>query len=93
MFALLKRPSGFLPLVMSSAVLLAIVASILTGVHDSDEGTAAHLFQIFIPLQVPIIAFFGLTWMPRSRRAALEVLALQIGLALVPVAIVFLLHL
>jgi hypothetical protein len=93
MLALLKRPSAFLPVAMSSVVLLSILVSILARVHDTDEGIAAHLFQILMPLQVPIIAFFAIKWLPRTRKEALEVLALQCGLAIAPFAIVFALRL
>ena len=89
LFGLLKRPSAFLPIAMSSVVLLSMLISALAQVHDADEGAAAHLFQLLMPLQVPIIAFFAITWLPRARWPALNVLALQCGFALVPIAIVF----
>jgi hypothetical protein len=95
MLALLKRPSAFLPPAMSLFVLALIVAHIARfgAVREADEGTEAHLFQILMPAQVPIIAFFAIKWLSRGRRQALEVLALQVGAALAVIALVFFLEL
>jgi hypothetical protein len=64
---------------MSAAglALVLIHAAIYGIVHDANEGTSAHLFQILMVEQVPIIAFFAITWLPQSPRPALLVLALQ----------------
>ena len=58
-------------------------------VHEADEGTSAHLFQILMVLQVPIIAFFAIKWLPRTPRPAVQVLALQIGAIVAAFAAVF----
>ena len=94
MLALLKRPSAFLPVAMSSVVLALILAHIARfGIApEPDEGTAAHLFRILMPAQVPIIAFFAIKWLPRSRTRALEVLALQLGAVAAILAVVFFLR-
>jgi len=77
--SLLKRPSAFLPIAMSLAALALVLGSIaIFGVvHEADEGTAAHLFQLLMAGQVPIVAYFALQWLPRAPRPALRVLALQ----------------
>ena len=59
------------------------------GMHQPDEGTAAHLFQLLMPAQVPIVAYFAITWLPRAPRQALAVLALQTGVAVAIFAAVF----
>lgn len=61
--SVLKRPSAYLPLIMSAAGLaLVLVHAARYGiVHDADEGTSAHLFQILMVAQVPIVAFFAIT--------------------------------
>lgn len=76
---LLKRPSAYLPLTMPAAGLaLVLVHAARYGiVHEADEGTSAHLFQILMVAQVPIVAFFAITWLPQSPKPALVVLALQ----------------
>jgi len=44
-------------------------------------------------LQIPIVAFFAIKWLPRTPRQALWVLALQAGAALAALAPVFILNL
>ena len=92
---MIRKPSAFLPVVMSCAVLamLFITFARFGIVHEADEGTAAHLFQILMAGQLPIIAFFALKWLPQFPRQALEVLALQAGAALAACAPVFILKL
>jgi hypothetical protein len=77
--SLLKQPSAFLPIAMSLAALALVLGSIaIFGVlHEADEGTAAHLFQLLMAGQVPIVAYFALKWLPRAPRQALGVLAMQ----------------
>jgi hypothetical protein len=88
---LLKQPSAYLPVAMwlvSLALVLGHAAMYGTA-HQSDEGTAAHLFQLLMAAQVPIVALFALKWLPRSPRSALLVLTLQAGAALAAFAAVF----
>jgi hypothetical protein len=61
--------------------------------READEGTAAHVFQLLMIAQVPIVAFFAIKWLPRAPRQALQVLALQAGAVLAALAPVFLLNL
>ena len=88
--SLLKQPSAFVPLLMSAAAFLLIIAVVSTvGVtHPQDEGAPAHIFQLLLLLQVPIVGFFALKWLPQSPRPALLVLLLQIGAAVLAVATV-----
>jgi hypothetical protein len=91
---MLKRPSGFLPVVMSCAALaVVLVFLILHGpAPQPDEGTAAHTWQLLMAGQIPIIAFFAIKWVRLSPRRALPVLALQVGAALAAMIPVYLLH-
>lgn len=86
--AILKQPSAVVPLVMSMSAFMLILAVLSTvGVtHQQDEGTPARIFQLLIVLQVPIVVFFALKWLPRSPRSALIVLVLQAAAALMAVA-------
>jgi len=92
---LLKQPSAFLPVAMSSAALATVLAHVVMfGVaREADEGTAAHIWQILMAAQVPIVAFFAVKWLPRIPTQALQVLALQAGAALAALAPVFFLGL
>ncbi len=93
--ATLKHPSAFVPLVMSLAALSLVVGHIaMFGVaREADEGAAAHLWQLLMAAQIPIIAFFAITWLPRNPRQALLVLALQLAAGLAAAAPVFILKL
>lgn len=92
---ILKQPSAWIPIVMSLAILTMVLGIItISGVvYHEDEGTAAHIFQIWLVLEVFMIAFFAIKWLPRAPRQALSVLALQIAAALAACAPVFLLGL
>ena len=93
-FSMARQPSAVVPLAMSGAALaIVIVHIVLFGVaRQEDEGTAAHLWQLLMAGQLPVVAFFALKWLPRSPRQALLVLALQTGAALAALAPVFLLN-
>ena len=77
----LRHPSGFLPIAMSLTALALVVGHIaLFGiVHEADEGTAAHIFQLLMAGQMPMVLFFALTWLRRDPRRAWWVLLLQAG--------------
>jgi hypothetical protein len=99
--AILKHPSAFLPLAMSVAALAVIgVAATYSILHyghglvrEPDEGTAAHLWQLLMAGQLPVLAFFAIKWLPRAPRPTLWVLALQAGGVLAAMAPVYFLHL
>ena len=89
--SLMRQPSALFPLVMS-LVALAIVlahAAMFGVVHEADEGTPAHLFQLLMVGQVPFVAYFGIKWLPQHPRQALQVLALHVAAALAAFASVF----
>jgi len=86
--SLLKKPSGFVPVLMSVAALSLLVGYIVTGPHApnlvtengvtrEDEGAAAHIWQLLMGLQLPIIFFFAVRWLPRQPKAAVMVLVMQ----------------
>lgn len=77
--ALLRQPAGYLPVAMSLGALAMIVWYVASHgvVSQPDEGAQAHLWQFLVVGQVPFIAYFALTWLPRATRQALIVLALQ----------------
>jgi drug/metabolite transporter (DMT)-like permease len=75
----IKEPSALLPLIMSFVAIAIVVghAAVFGIVHEADEGTPAHIFQLLIALQVPIVAFFAAKWLPQAPKQALLILALQ----------------
>ena len=90
----LKHLSAFLPIAMSLlAVAIVLIHIVLVGTaRQPDEGTAAHLWQLLMAGQLPIILFFAVRWLPQSPRSALPVLALQATAAVAALAPVYLLH-
>lgn len=91
---MLKHPSAFLPVAMSLGALATVLGYLaLHGpAPQADEGAAAHIWQLLMAAQAPIVLFFATKWVPRSPRQAVPILALQIGAALAAMAPVFLLH-
>ena|SRR5438105_620289 len=92
--SILMNPSAFLPVAMS-LVALAIVATFIAlygTAPQQDEGAAAHLWQLLMAGQAPIMLFFAIKWLPRSPREAAIIMALQMAAALGAMAPVFLLH-
>lgn len=79
--ALMRQPTGYLPVAMSLGGLGMVVWFVAAhGVlHQPDEGAQAHLWQLLVAGQVPLIAYFTFGWLPRARRPALVVLALQVA--------------
>jgi hypothetical protein len=80
MNATIRQPSAFLPVAMSLVALALVLGHIaLFGVvHKTDEGAAAHIWQILMAVQVPIIAFFAIKYLFQRPKQALLILALQI---------------
>ncbi len=82
--SLLNRPSAVIPIAMSLAALAIVLGySAIFGVaRQTDEGTAAHLWQLLMAGQLPIMAYFAIKWLPSQPRRALPVLGFQLGAAL-----------
>lgn len=92
---MMKHPSAFLPVAMSLAALATVLGHVVMfGVaREADEGAAAHIWQLLMAGQVPVVAFFALKWLQRTPREAIRVLALQAGAVLAALAPVFFLNL
>jgi len=90
----LRRPSAFLPVAMSlGALAVVLVYLALHGpAPQADEGAAAHIWQLLMAGQIPIVLFFAIRWLPERPREAIPVLLLQIVAALAAMVPVFLLR-
>ncbi len=93
--AMVRKPSAFLPIMMSLTALALVLGhvALFGAVQEADEGTAAHLWQLLMAGQAPVLAFFAIKWLPRAPRPTTYVLFLQAGAALASMAPVFLLNL
>ncbi len=96
MNSIIKHPSAWLPIVISLLVLATILITITVSGPPSpqpDEGVGAHLFQIWLALEVLMIAFFAIQWLPKKPEEAVLVLVIQIVAVLAACAPVFYFHL
>jgi len=93
--SLFRRPSAFVPPVLSLAAIMVVVGEV--GIHgamrDADEGAAAHLWQLLMAAQVLVMGFFLVKWLPRAPRPAMAIFVLHLAAALVALAPVYFLHL
>jgi len=78
---------------LAAFLVVAVDLSIYGGTRQADEGAAAHIWQLLVGGQIPLVGFFLIKWLSRSPRAALRILGLQVAAAFVAVAPVYLFHL
>lgn len=88
--SLLKQPSAWIPIAMSLAALTLLLGyvAIFGIVHSEDEGAPAHIFQLIMVAQLPIIAYFAIKWLPMKPKQSLIVLALQAVAWIIPIVAV-----
>ncbi len=81
---MIVRRSALVLMVLSLVALATFVAVLAFGhpAREADEGTGAHLWQLLMAAQLPLAAFFGITWLPVAPRTA------ALGFAVQAVAIV-----
>jgi hypothetical protein len=86
--AVIRRPSALAPIAMSLTALALVLGHIALYGHarEADEGATAHLWQILMAGQLPVLLFFAIKWLPRAFKPALGVLALQAGAVLASMA-------
>lgn len=92
---LMRRPSALAPVVMCVAALATVLVAVVTGhaTPQPDEGAAAHVWQLLMGGQLPLVAFFAVRWLPRWPKPAGLVLAFQAAAGLAALAPVYFLHL
>lgn len=92
---MVKKPSALLPMAMSLLALAVVLITLATfGVsHDRDEGAAAHIWQLLMAGQLPLLLFFPIKWLPRAPTETLKIIAIQMAAVLAAMAPVYLLHL
>jgi hypothetical protein len=92
--SLLRKPAALIPLIMA-LIMLALPPLHVARfglVHQTDEGTAAHIFQLLAVLQMPFVAFFAIRWLPQAPKQALMVIALQVAVVVIAFAEVFMME-
>jgi hypothetical protein len=86
-----RQPSAFIPIAMSLAALATVLYHMARFglAPQADEGAAAHIWQLLIAGQIPVVVFHAIRWLPLTPTRALQVLALQVGAALAALAPVY----
>ena len=81
---LLFRPwAAWVPIAMSLSALALVLFHLATAgaAPQADEGLEAHLFQLLIAGQVPVLVFYAFSRLPREPKAALLVIGVQLAAA------------
>ena len=91
----LKRPSAWIPVTMSLVALATVLVHLaLAGPsREADEGAAAHIWQLLMLGQIPLIAYFALRWLKTDYGRGLLVLGIQAAAACAAAAPVYVLGL
>jgi hypothetical protein len=86
-----KQMSAWIPIAMSGAAILTVICHIAFygTAPQPDEGAAAHIWQLLMAGQVPVLVFFAIKWLPRTPKTALKILGAQIGAAVAALAPVY----
>lgn len=86
-----RQPSAIIPIGMSLAALGTVLFHIARSgtAPEPDEGAAAHIWQLLMAGQVPVLAFYAIKWLPRAPAKALQVLAVQFAAAVSALAPVY----
>jgi hypothetical protein len=74
---------------MSLAGLALVLGHIMSGGgREADEGTGTRVWWLLMGGQLPVAAWFAITWLPRAPRSAPLILAVQALLFLANLAVV-----
>ena len=92
---MIKKPSAFLPVAMSLVALAVVVfhVAVYGATREADEGAAAHLWQLLMAAQLPILLFFAIRWLPHNPKQGMQVMVLQAASAVAALVPVYILNL
>ncbi len=98
--AMMRRPSALVPVAMSLLALAIVAVALAVDIHSvghivrsPDEGSVAHVWQLLMTVQMPIVLYFLVKWARRAPAETLGVFAVQAGAWLASCAPVYFLHL
>jgi hypothetical protein len=92
--SIFKPLTAWVPIAMSLAALAIVLFHIAMfgTARQSDEGTEAHMWQLLMAGQIPILIVHAVKWLPPCPKPALQVTGLQLGAAIAALAPVYLLR-
>jgi hypothetical protein len=84
---------AWLPMAMSLAALGLVLfhLAVFGPAPQPDEGTEAHIFQILLAGEIPLLVFYAVKWLPRAPKTALLVIGVQLGAVAAAMAPIYLL--
>ena len=87
----MKEPGAWIPIAMSLAALVTVLSHLaIFGIaREVDEGASAHIWQLLMAGQLPVVAFDAVKGLPRAPGRTLWVLGVQVGAALAALAPVY----
>ena len=87
----MKQPRASLRRAMSLAALVTVLSHLaIFGIaREADEGASAHIWQLLMAGQLPVVAFYAVKGLPRAPGRTLWVLGVQVGAALAALAPVY----
>jgi hypothetical protein len=87
----MKQPGAWIPIAMSIAALTTVLVHVAMfgAAREADEGAAAHIWQLLIAGQVPVVVFYAINGLARSPLQSLKILGLQSAAALAALAPVY----
>lgn len=91
--SIVTKPSALLPLAMSAAAMGIVIGYLaLYGPRrQPDEGAAAHLWQLLMGGQLPVIGYYALRWVPTAPKDGLRMLLVQAAAWIAAAAPIFIL--
>lgn len=88
-----RSPAAWTPVMMSFLALCLVLGQLLLSgpARQPDEGAAAHLWQLLMAGQIPLLIFYAARWLPRTPMPALLMMGIQMAAVAAAVAPVYLL--
>jgi len=78
---------------IAALLMLGIVGATKGLLREADEGPVAHIWQLLMAGQLPLLAYFLIRWLPRLPRPTVYVFALQVAAAIAAMAPIYFLGL
>jgi hypothetical protein len=84
----IRRPTAWLPFLVSFAALALVLGYAAVSGVDAHEGerAPARIFQLLMVAEAALIAVFALRWLPKAPKQAAKVVAAQVVAAALPIA-------
>jgi hypothetical protein len=90
-FSPAREPLALIPMAMSLAALITVLSHVAMygAAREADEGAAAHIWQLLMAGQAPLVLFYVVRSLPTYPKRTAQVVALQAGAAIAALAPVY----